>query len=114
MPRNMSFRATPKQILDQSKTVTRRMGWAALKVGQQVQPVRQAMGLKKGEKAVKLGPLVTIISVTRETLCSITRPEIAKEGFPGMAWFEFVQIFCRHNKCRPYHWITRIEFEYDH
>jgi len=34
MPRNMSFTLTAKQILDRTKTVTRRRGWKHLKVGE--------------------------------------------------------------------------------
>lgn len=37
--RRMSFMLTRKQVLDQTKDVTRRNGWAFLKPGDLIQPV---------------------------------------------------------------------------
>lgn len=55
--RNMSFMLTPDQILNQTKTVTRRLGWATLKPGTLVRAVRKCQGLKKGEKIEALAVL---------------------------------------------------------
>lgn len=53
--RRMSFMLTKEQVLNQTKDVTRRNGWAFLKPGDLIQPVEKCMGLKKGEKQVLLG-----------------------------------------------------------
>ena len=46
--RNMSFALTEAQLLDGTKTVTRRLGWTMLKPGDHFRAVRKAMGLRKG------------------------------------------------------------------
>lgn len=38
--------------------------------------------------------------------------EVILEGFPDMTPPEFVDMFCRHNKCRPDKLVNRIRFEY--
>lgn len=53
--RHISCALTTQQILDQSKDVTRRLGWLHLKAGDLIQPVKKCMGLKPGEKIEKLG-----------------------------------------------------------
>lgn len=110
--RNMSFSLTKKQILDQSKTVTRRLGWMFLKEGDLVQPVEKGMGLKKGEKVKKLGCPIRIVSAMRVRLINIDYEDLAKEGFPTLTALSFGTMFCEHNKCKLYVTVTRIEFEY--
>lgn len=56
MPRNMSFALTMKQINDRSKTITRRLGWWFLKVGDEVNAVNKVMGFKKGERHLHKPP----------------------------------------------------------
>jgi len=41
--RNMSFALTTNQVLEQTKSVTRRFGWKFLKAGDLVQPVLKSM-----------------------------------------------------------------------
>ena len=53
--RNMSFALTKSQIIDQSKDVTRRLGWDFLRVGDLLQPVEKCMGLRPGEQIVADG-----------------------------------------------------------
>ena len=110
--RNMSFRHTKKQILEQTKTVTRRLGWRFLKRFDLVQPVERTMGLKKGEKVKKLGPPIRIVSVRREWLWDMKKEDVAREGFKGFTLAKFMYLFCRINDCEVDQEVTRIEFEY--
>ena len=117
----MSFALTTAQVLDQSKDVTRRMGWLKLKPGDMIQPVKKCMGLKPGEKIEKLGPPVRVVSVRREPLRAITddakkygRHECVREGFGHLSPCQFVNMFCdTHKGCTPDTVITRIEFAYE-
>ncbi|OPY83170.1 MAG: hypothetical protein A4E71_02925 [Smithella sp. PtaU1.Bin162] len=121
--KNMSFALTTKQIIDGTKTVTRRLGWLNLKPGELVRPVKKCMGLKKGESIEALRDPIRIVSVRREPLINILIDldyglnEIEKEGFsdhPVYRWPSvFVEFFCAtHKGCTPETIITRIEFEY--
>ena len=107
--RLMSFALTTAQYRDGSKTVTRRLGWKGLKPGDVFMGVEKAMGLKKGEHPVRLGP-GECVSNTEERLDAITAEDVAREGFPGMTPAEFVAMFCRHMKVKPDQKINRIEF----
>lgn len=117
MPRNMSFSITTTQIRDRTKTVTRRLGWRTLKVGEPVNAVKKAMGLKKGEKVERLDVIVPVHK-RRERLNRMLWDkaygvrEVINEGFPEMTPVEFVEMFCRANQCKPSAVITRIEFRY--
>jgi hypothetical protein len=119
--RNMSFMLTPDQILDRSKTVTRRLGWSTLEPGTLVRAVRKGMGLKRGEKVEQLA-IIRITDVTQEPLTALlARPvygmeEVHREGldhrFQGSP-AAFVAFFCAsHRGCEPASTVTRIEFEY--
>lgn len=121
--RNMSFALTKPQMLAQTKRVTRRLGWEFLKVGDLLQPVEKCMGLKPGEKIVKIGPPIIVIDKRREPLDMLTTdldygfPECQLEGFPlphPCGWpSEFVSMFCRtHRGCTPGRVITRIAFDF--
>ncbi len=121
--RNISFALTTQQIQDGTKTVTRRMGWRFLKVGELLQPVRKGMGLKPGEKIERLRAPIRVVNVRSEALCEMLESatyglqECRLEGFaddPDWGTPEgFVQRFCAsHKGCTPYTWIRRIEFEY--
>ena len=69
--RMMSFALTERQLMDGSKTVTRRIGWRDLKPGARLLAVRKAMGLKPGEKVQPLCE-IEVVSVRRERLDAIT------------------------------------------
>ena len=119
MPRLMSFSLTTDQIRARTKTVTRRMGWKSLKVGDLVWAVEKAMGLKKGEKAVRLA-LLRVTNVLCEPLQRMLwsdaygQSEVVKEGFPEMSPEAFVAMFCRtHRGCTPETVVTRIAFVYE-
>lgn len=111
MPRNISFMLTTEQFKNRSKTVTRRMNWQHVKVGDILCGVEKCQGLKKGEKIKKLG-LIRVTDVRREPLWDITDYDCLREGFPHWAPQHFVRFFCKHNKCEPDAEVTRIEFEY--
>jgi hypothetical protein len=118
--RNMSYALTEPQVLDQSKDVTRRLGWLHAKDGEIVQPVRKGMGLRPGEKIVKVGAPVRILFKRRERLDLMEHSpdyglrECRREGFPDMEPAEFVTMFCAtHRRCQRDTVITRIEFSYD-
>lgn len=107
----MSFFLTQEQIVARTKFVTRRAGWVFLKPGERVRAVVKAQGLKAGEK---IHPLVVleIVSIRREPLDAITKPECTLEGFPNLSPEEFIAMFCEHMLYRPEFPVNRIEFEY--
>ncbi len=102
----MSFGLTPTQVQDETKDVTRRLGWLNLKPGDLVRPVRKCMGLKAGEKIEALHGPIRIVEVRREALGTMLndpeygRSECRSEGFPELS------------PSQPDTVITRIKFEY--
>ena len=110
--RNMSFAMTTEQIRSRAKTCTRRLGWLFAKIGDVVQPVVKGQGLKKGEHVEYINGPIRFTKVRREPLWWITRADIVWEGFQGMAWDEFIAMFCKANRCGPQTCVTAIYFEY--
>ncbi|MES2910564.1 MAG: hypothetical protein V4718_04200 [Pseudomonadota bacterium] len=115
----MSFALTTQQMVDQTKDVTRRMGWLKLQPGKLVQPVKKCMGLKPGEKIEQIAPPVWVISNRREPLRRLINQadygqrECNREGFPEMTPRQFVEMFCdTHAKCTPDSEVSRIEFDH--
>lgn len=106
---------TADQIMNRTKTVTRRLGWRALKPGDTIAACRKCMGLRKGEKIERLAVL-RVVSALREPLDRILihgQSECIAEGFPDMTPAEFVAFFCgTHKGCPPWGMVTRIAFEY--
>ncbi len=111
MARNMSFTLTTQQVQDRSKTVTRRLGWKSLQAGTLINACRKCMGLKKGEKVERLA-LIRITGTRWEPLNDITPDDVIKEGFPEWTPQQFIDLFCKANKCKPDALVNRIEFEY--
>lgn len=121
MPRNISFALTTAQFKARTKTVTRRMGWENLNVGDILCGAEKCQGLKPGEKIVKLG-LIRVVDARREPLRRMIDDldygfaETVREGFPDGALYwptEFVAFFCNsHKGCTPDTTVTRIEFQY--
>ena len=107
--RNISFSHTKDQFLTCRKTVTRRLGWHNLKVGERLMAVEKGMGLKRGEKVKKLG-IIVVSHVRRERLDLIVYADCIAEGFPDMSPLRFVEFFCRAFHCQPTDMVTRIEF----
>lgn len=114
--RNMSFALTTDQIRNQTKTVTRRIGWKHAKAGDIVQPVVKCQGIPKGGRVEKIGPPIRFVAVDEVQLDDISFPpqehDVAREGFPHMSGSEFVKFFCEKNGCPTHQRVTRIEFEY--
>jgi len=111
MPRNMSFSMTIPQMRDGSKTVTRRDGWLFVKAGDVLNSVEKCMGLKPGEKIVKMGQ-IEVVSVRREQLGAVTPEECVLEGFPDLTPGEFIELYRRGRKLPVDYVITRIEFRH--
>jgi hypothetical protein len=112
MPRNMSFMLTTKQMYDKIKTHTIRDGWWFLKPGDIVNAVEKGMGLKKGEKVIRIGQ-IRIISTRPGTLQEVTPGICVKEGFSEFTPAEFADMFCNHNqKCSRTKVLNFIEFGY--
>lgn len=108
----MSFALTTTQVLDRTKTVTRRLGWETLKPGTLLQAVEKGQGLKKGERVRKLA-VIRVVDIRRERLDAITGEDVVREGFPKLSPRSFVLMFCdTHRKCMSITPVTRIEFEY--
>ena len=111
MPRNMSFMLTTEQARNRTKTVTHRLGWWHLKPGDIFQQVEKAMGLKRGEKVVKIH-LCRVISIKHYTMSLFSKADCDKEGFPGWSRWKFMIFFAKANKCHMMTPVNRIEFEY--
>ncbi|MDM0054071.1 hypothetical protein [Variovorax fucosicus] len=85
--RNMSFALTTGQILDDTKDVTRRLGWMFLKPGELVRPVKKCMGLRPGEKLDVLRDPIRVLHLRREPLRAMVDDleygfdEVRREGF---------------------------------
>jgi len=110
--RNMSFALTTQQILDRTKTVTRRLGWESLKPGDLVCAIEKGHGLKKGEKVKRLAVL-RIVRVDYERLWQIPDKDIAREGgFPDWTMEQFVTLLLKALPGCRWTGYTRIEFEY--
>jgi hypothetical protein len=114
----MAFSHTTPQILDRSKTVTRRTGWRYVKPGDLIEAVEKARGLKKGERVPALGVL-RVVSVRVELLSRLVtdaryaEDELPREGFPCWSRDDFIAMFMRANRVKtPTINVTRIEFEY--
>lgn len=125
--RNMSFSLTTPQFRARTKTVTRRLGWECLQLGDQIMGCEKCMGRKADEPLVRLGA-VEVFEKWREPLDAMLkdpaygRREVILEGFPHLTPGEFVEFFCRTHKvrlttgkivqCTPATVITRIGFGY--
>lgn len=107
----MSFFMTTQQIIDETKTVTRRFGWWNLKGGELLCAVEKCQGLGKGGKINRL-KVIEVVSTRSEPLNAITKEECVLEGFPDMEPAEFVAMIVKHHKCEPDKIVNRIEFKY--
>lgn len=113
--RNMSFMLTTEQMRNRTKTVTRRLGWQFLKVGDRIRACVKCQGLKKGERVETIG-IIEVVDVRREKLIEMhNRTEYGKreailEGFGHLTGSGFVGMFTRDMKCRATDEVTRIQF----
>jgi hypothetical protein len=137
MPRNISFALTTNQIRNRTKTVTRRLKWHFVKVGDILNACVKCQGIKPGEKIERICQ-IRVVDVRREPLFFMETndrasrnvrtimsefngrdypkdygyTEAIKEGFPSMSGSEFVQMFCENMGGDHDQDVTRIEFEY--
>lgn len=116
--RLLSCALTEPQVIDRTKTETRRLGWwldkngrHLVKPGDQLQLVRKAMGRKPGEPIVVLAR-VEVTDVVREWLHFISQEEVAAEGFPGWTPAEFIEFFAREMRCHHATEVTVIRWRY--
>lgn len=67
----MSFALTTAQIMEGTKTVTRRLGWLHAKPGQLLRPVRKGMGLRPGERIdpLRAMSMLSLMSPPSACLC---------------------------------------------
>lgn len=117
--RRISFNLTQAQVLDRTKTVTRRLGWNNLRVGERLLGVDRL----RSRDAKKLC-VVEVVDVRRERLDAITCADVIAEGVwmrdcsthhPEPTWpcvYCFIGRFCKAMKCEPETEVTRIEFKY--
>jgi len=108
--KNISFSLTERQLKDGTKDVTRRIGWGFLKPGDRLCAIRKGMGLKPGEKVVRFG-VIEIVDVRREPLNAITVADCAREGFPEMCPYDFVEFFAKSMRVPRDQVVTRIQFK---
>jgi len=118
---NMNFWLTTEQIRNHGKDVTRRLRWWNARPGQLLSAVVKGIGLKKGEKVVKI-TTIRIVSTRAEPLHALTDnleyglSECRREGFgnhPTLWWPpNFVAWFCKWHGIDDIWPVNRIEFEY--
>jgi len=115
--RLIAFTTTTRQFCNRTKTVTRRLGWENLQVGEILCAIEKGQGLKKGEHVRRLGN-IRIHSTCWERLRRMTDDplygyrEVVLEGFPDMSPGDFVEFFCDAEHCTPETPVNRIGFEY--
>ena len=107
----MSVALTEDQVRNQSKDVTRRLGWKFIREGEVITLCRKVMGRRAGEPLVRICD-VRIVSVRRERLSDITDADAAREGFPHFTGEDFVEFFTRSMRCHRDTLVTRIEWRY--
>jgi hypothetical protein len=83
MPRLMSVALTEQAVRDRRKTVTRRLGWATLQPGTELDLCRKVMGRRKGDPLIRIAR-VRVTEVRRQPLRWVTDEEVAREGFRAL------------------------------
>ena len=112
MPRNISFAMTKEQVRARTKTQTRRFAWWKLKPDTILQGVEKGMGLKPGEKVVKLA-LIRVTDVRVEPLNAISQADVIAEGFAWMCPAQFVDfLLSKYPKIARDEPVNVITFEY--
>jgi hypothetical protein len=106
----MSFAMTPDAIRDRSKTVTRRLGWTFLTVGDRLQAVDRSPRAGDFERLAVL----EVVDICLEPLAAVLdEPNgCAREGLPDLTPVEFARRFTSSMHCSLDTIVTRIEFRY--
>lgn len=107
----MSVSLTEDAVQARRKTVTRRLGWKQLEVGDRLTLCRKVMGRRKDEPLVRICD-VEVVGVRREQLDDITAGDVLAEGFDDLDPIQFITFFCKHMRCDPWTLVTRIEWRY--
>lgn len=113
----MACSLTTAAVVERRKTVTRRLGWRHLLVGEQLCLVRKAMGRRRPDGTVE--PLerlavVTVESVLDVVLGMITPADVEREGFTGWTPEQFVAMFvASHKGAHEASVVKRISWTYD-
>ncbi len=111
MPRNMSFAMTTEQMYRRQKWVTRRFGWWFLKPGDIVNAVEKGMGLKTGEKIVRICQ-IKIVETRSEPLNAIDDTDCILEGLPELDPLDFIEMLTKKYRCDADKIVNRILFEF--
>ena len=128
MSRLMSVAFTEAAVVERRKTVTRRKGWwldargrRIIVPGDRLTLCRKVMGRKPGEPLVRLAE-VEVVTAERQPLDLLVNPtidprwairEMAREGFPGMDPWEFIErYFIASQRMQSDDDVTRIEWRY--
>jgi hypothetical protein len=112
----MSVAATTQAVLDRTKTETRRLGWAWLMPGVDLDLCRKVQGRRRADGTVE--PLerlarVHVWQTGRERLDAITQASVDREGVPGVSTpAEFVAFYCDTFKVTPDTMVTVLRWEY--
>ena len=113
--RNISFALTQEQILNRTKTETRRLDlkghYLSMPAGTQLRGVNKCMGFKKGEKPIQLA-IIELVNVFQLPLSFVTDEDVKREGFPNMTRDDFIAMFCSHMKSAPTDYVTVLRFKY--
>ena len=106
----MSFYLTWEAHRRGLKDVTRRNGWLHAKDGDWALAVQKSRGVRIHERVVDCP--INFLEVTREPLTPeyVTPFEVRREGFPGMAPEEFIELYLRFNGPTPDGCVTRIHY----
>lgn len=111
MPAHLHEGLPEDAVRERRKTVTRRLGWKFLKVGDTLTLCRKVMGRKPDEPLVRIAE-VRVVDVRREALWDIADEDVEREGFADWDRHMFVGFFCSAMNCDPSTEITRVEWEY--
>lgn len=122
----MSVSHTEAAVRDRTKTVTRRLGWRALKPGDHLTLCRKVMGRRPGEPLLRIAE-VEVVSVGREWLTDITSEDVSREGVAPEVYAPLDEHAPTCRTCGPLAWaewfartmrvplltnVTRIEWRY--
>ncbi|MCW9036228.1 MAG: hypothetical protein OQJ97_18580 [Rhodospirillales bacterium] len=115
--KNISFFLTKQQVLNRTKTVTRRFAWWNIPPLTQLQGNVKCQGLKKGEKIVRLRR-IEVISARIEPVRRLLddpvygKTEVILEGFPDLTPEQFVALLLKKTKETIESPVNRIEYRY--
>lgn len=108
----MSVAHTEASVRDRTKDVTRRLGWEALRAGDDLDLCRKVMGRKAGDPLVRIAR-VHVVGVTWEPLDAITDEDARREGVAGVETAaDFIAFYCDAFRVEPSRQVRRIEWRY--